>query len=289
MLSSDWDDGFSAKDLVPPEAYNVSESVLTAALATVALPRFAEVLETLGGDPAGAKKARAFAEQNRAAILKHALTPGNERWLRRAWLDNETGWVGDVPVHTPGIPLLGYEGVFSAQHGWAFAGGVFDKDTAALNATLESLLKHCRTKETPFGFQYICGPLENPGQQRHHRSTLPRRRLQFSDAPGAFDTDAVSSLAGAFDTDAVLLQACGQQSTIPRCSDLVTSTVRSWRGRNSSATRSTGRPRQVLIYGSAYGLRPTVSTPMAYRQVSVLILFRVSWCLHRFTRHQTRE
>ena len=30
MLSSDWDDGFSAKDLVPREAYNVSESVLTA-------------------------------------------------------------------------------------------------------------------------------------------------------------------------------------------------------------------------------------------------------------------
>ena len=52
MLSSDWDDGFSAKDLVPRTAYNVSESTLTAGLVTVALPRIAEVLDTLGGDPA---------------------------------------------------------------------------------------------------------------------------------------------------------------------------------------------------------------------------------------------
>jgi len=57
--------------------------------------------------------------------MDHAF---NGRWLRRAWLDNITGWVGDLTTATPGIPRLGYEGVFSAQHGWAFAGGVFDGD-----------------------------------------------------------------------------------------------------------------------------------------------------------------
>ena len=112
------------------------------------------------------------------AILKHAF---NGRWLRRAWLDNVTGWVGDVPVHTPGIPLLGFAGVFSAQHGWAFAGGVFDSDAAALNATVHSLLKYCRSEHMPYGFQYICGPLENPGQSG---GSSHRRHLQFSDAPG---------------------------------------------------------------------------------------------------------
>ena len=72
LLSSDWDDGFSAKDLVPPDAYNVSESVLTAALATVALPRIADVLETLGGDPVGARRAREFAERVRVQLIGHA-------------------------------------------------------------------------------------------------------------------------------------------------------------------------------------------------------------------------
>ena len=47
MLSSDWDDGFGAKDLVPASAYNVSESVLSAGLATAVLPRIAGVLESL--------------------------------------------------------------------------------------------------------------------------------------------------------------------------------------------------------------------------------------------------
>eukprot|EP01052_Picozoa_sp_SAG31_P020975 SAG31_NODE_1600_length_7791_cov_15.201508_3_plen_643_part_00 len=180
MLSSDWDDGYSAKNLVPAQAYNVSESVLTAGLATVALPKIAEVLETLeqNGNAAAAQSAasaRKFAEQNRIAIKAAAW---NGQWLRRAWLDNETGWVGDIAAKTPGIPRLGYEGVFSAQHGWAYSGGVFEGDEAALNKSLRSLLTHCRTNSTPYGFQYICGPLEKPG------SGQQRRRMQFSDAPG---------------------------------------------------------------------------------------------------------
>ena len=69
--------------------------------------------------------------------MEHAF---NGKWLRRAWLDNVTGWVGDLPSPTRGIPILGYEGVFSAQHGWAFAGGSFDGDGGgALNTTLASL------------------------------------------------------------------------------------------------------------------------------------------------------
>ena len=137
--------------------------------------------------------------------MEHAF---NGKWLRRAWLDNVTGWVGDLPNLTPGIPILGYEGVFSAQHGWAFAGGSFDGDGGrALNATLASLHEHCR-KPYRYGYAYICGPLEDPhpppqrpketGNNGATTSTggrasvstatrgkeAGRRRLQFSDAPG---------------------------------------------------------------------------------------------------------
>jgi len=157
MLSSDWDDGFGAKNLVPAAAYNVSESVLSASLATAVLPRIADVLEKLV--PAKdlrskfrAKQAREFVAKNRRAIMQHAF---NGKWLRRAWLDNATGWVGDISRSTPGIPILGYEGVFSAQHGWAFAGGVFeigpDESNSALNETLASLHEHCR-KPYPYGY-----------------------------------------------------------------------------------------------------------------------------------------
>jgi hypothetical protein len=149
--------------------------------------------------------------------MDHAF---NGRWLRRAWLDNITGWVGDLTTATPGIPRLGYEGVFSAQHGWAFAGGVFDGDggrggggegsssssgssSSALNVTLASLHRYCR-KPYPYGYAYICGPLEDPhppplpqagtgqsssggragGGNMHRHRRRRRRRLQFSDAPG---------------------------------------------------------------------------------------------------------
>lgn len=203
MLSSDWDDGFGAKNLVPASAYNISESVLSASLATVVLPRIAAVLEDLVDDPQSqvrAQQARQFADRNRRAIMRHAF---NGKWLRRAWLNAETGWVGDLTNPTPGIPILGYEGVFSAQHGWAFGGGVFD-NVSALNKTIASLLAHCR-EPYKYGFAYICGPLEDPQSSPANTTTTSRskhamlssdkgrtpassrarrRRLQFSDAPG---------------------------------------------------------------------------------------------------------
>jgi hypothetical protein len=126
--------------------------------------------------------------------MEHAF---NGKWLRRAWLDNVTGWVGDLPSPTRGIPILGYEGVFSAQHGWAFAGGSFDGDGGgALNTTLASLHEHCR-KPYRYGYAYICGPLEDPHPPQQTTvagsngaatgtggQASARRRLQFSDAPG---------------------------------------------------------------------------------------------------------
>lgn len=87
MLSSDWDDGFGAKNLVPAAAYNVSESVLSASLATAVLPRIADVLEKLVPpndlrSKICAKQARQFVVNNRRAIMKHAF---NGKWLRRAY------------------------------------------------------------------------------------------------------------------------------------------------------------------------------------------------------------
>jgi len=87
LLTSDWDDGFKP----PPEALNVSESVLTSALGAYALPKFASVLQMVNLS-AEAEQATGFASKLKSQLLKEAW---NGQWLRRAWLGPERGWVGD--------------------------------------------------------------------------------------------------------------------------------------------------------------------------------------------------
>jgi len=134
QLTSDWDDFFHP----PAEAYNLSESVLTASLATYALDRFAQAMQ-LAGDADSASKASDFAEANRVNIYKHAF---NGQWLRRAWFGPEAGWVGDI--NSTSDPKQPYPGIFSAQQGWAMAGGVFDDHPSEANTTIGNLRTHCR-------------------------------------------------------------------------------------------------------------------------------------------------
>ena len=145
QLTSDWDDFFHP----PAAAYNLSESVLTAALATFALDRAADAFE-LAGDSASSAKASAFAAANRAGIYEHAW---NGQWLRRAWWGPDVGWVGDINVTGTTDP---YPGLFSAQQGWALAGGVFSGHAGAAANLTGSLAQHCRDHGWNYGFPYYC-------------------------------------------------------------------------------------------------------------------------------------
>ena len=97
--------------------FNTSESVLTAALATHALRRFGEAMR-LADDEQTAATAAAAAAKQRDAIMRFAW---NGDWLRRSYFGEASGWLGDR-----GAGAKHAAGPFSAQHGWAMLGGVFD-------------------------------------------------------------------------------------------------------------------------------------------------------------------
>ena len=168
LLTSDWDDSFHP----PAQSENVSESVLTASLATYTLDRAAAMFEW-AGDSTTSHKASAFAEQNRKAILTTAF---NGEWLRRAWFGSE-GWVGDLPEKNGSFP-----GMFSAQHGWALMGGVFDAAPGPLQKVLANLRGRCR-EGWNYGFPYYC---DLPREGHPFPEGVPaaegeaRRRLQSS-------------------------------------------------------------------------------------------------------------
>lgn len=141
FLSSDWDDSLSGPTPDSPD-FNVSETVLTASLATYVLPRFAEVLR-LVGDDAGAAKAEAFAQKNREGLMSAAW---NGKYLRRAFF-GKAGWIGDLEGE--------HAGMFSAPHAWAMLGGVFDQASGVVETITASLVEHCR-EGWPYGFAYDC-------------------------------------------------------------------------------------------------------------------------------------
>jgi len=178
MLTSDWDDGLGP----PDDALNVSESVLNAALATYALPRFAEALRLVSwGGEAGeaAAEAEAFAAGQRRALLSDGAGWDNEtRWLRRAWLGKGQGWAGGAATNASK-----HSGLFSPQHGFAFLGGAFGNQTtntvaaaaaaaaavprggdsvrAKLEASVAALTTKCRDG-WPHGFAYHCDAQRDP-------------------------------------------------------------------------------------------------------------------------------
>ena len=109
LLSSDWDDGFKP----PPAERNLSESVLSSALAAYVLPRWAAVLRMAGGHDENATRVERFAESLKQQMLGAAWDPAG--WLRRAWLGPTGGWVGSSDAADSD------GGVFSATAGGARA------------------------------------------------------------------------------------------------------------------------------------------------------------------------
>jgi hypothetical protein len=147
MLTSDWDDG-----LGPPDAaLNVSESVLNAAIATYALPRFAAALRLAGVEARLASELDVFVRNQTGALLSNGWDPQSS-WLRRAWLGDKEGWVGGAPG-TSSNPKNA--GMYSPQHGFALLGGVFADEPAKQAASVAALAAHCRDG-WPYGSAYNC-------------------------------------------------------------------------------------------------------------------------------------
>ena len=109
-----------------------------------ALPRFANMLGLAGQHPVVATQAQALADK-----LKHAIATSawNGKWIRRAWLGPDVGWVGDIAGHDSGI--------FSAQIGWALYSEVFPGSSRQSKIMVESMTEQCRDG-WPYGFAYRC-------------------------------------------------------------------------------------------------------------------------------------
>ena len=187
LLSSDWDDGFKP----PATARNLSESVLSSALAALVLPKWASVLRLVGGHSDAAARADAFADGLKHQLLTEAWDPAG--WLRRAWLGPSMGWVGS----SASTDVDG--GVFSAPVGWALLAGVFDDVPARGLQQVGTLLTHCRGA-MPIGFPYRCrqGPLP-PGSgawpAQNHPMVMGLARVNGSVAWDEFARNSLEAQA----------------------------------------------------------------------------------------------
>lgn len=161
IQTSDWSDSFctmfqpncstGASSQAWKDMFTQGESVLNAAMAAYVLPRFGDALDAAGaggGSPrfkAAAAAARAFGA-SQGAILK--LGPGgpawntNGTWLRRAFLSNSTGFIGEKEM-------------FGTQHAWALLAGAIP--TASI-APLVELLGSTLSSPSPFGMPVVSPP-----------------------------------------------------------------------------------------------------------------------------------
>lgn len=161
-LTSDWSDALcynlqvNCTDSSSPvwmAFYEHGESVLNAAMATYVMPRAAQAL-ALSGDPTYAPAiaaAQAFAA-SQAQALQGAGWNSNHTWLRRAFLSNETGWLGETQV-------------MAIQHAWAILSGVLGGTDAA--AVLSSVDAHLRAP-SPIGASIMWPPVVSQHQAAGH-------------------------------------------------------------------------------------------------------------------------
>mmetsp|Transcript_8216 Transcript_8216/g.15678 ORF Transcript_8216/g.15678 Transcript_8216/m.15678 type:complete len:1239 (-) Transcript_8216:96-3812(-) len=167
LMTSDWDDSFHPSK----SQVNVSESVLTSAMAAYVLPRIAEVF-TLAGDIENATKAETFADTVSEAILEHAW---NGEWLNRAWLGKDQGWVGGKTGSRAGV--------FSSPLGWAMMADLFKKNQTQTEKVVKNLLVHCRDG-WPYGFAYECDVSNDTASSGALRSSA-QRNLSATAGPPA--------------------------------------------------------------------------------------------------------
>lgn len=93
LFNGDWNDSIVYTHLTPEQSSAVlkeGESVLNAAMATYVFDYFAQMLEYIE-KPEPARQARRHATAQRTAVQAQWY----ERWYRRAWLSEESGWVGE--------------------------------------------------------------------------------------------------------------------------------------------------------------------------------------------------
>lgn len=133
LFNGDWNDSIVYTHLTPEQQQKVlteGESVLNAAMATYVFDYFATMLD-------GSQRAE-LAEQARvqAAAQRHAVQEQwYERWYRRAWLSEESGWVGEKQMWLEPQP-------------WALIGGCLPPEkTASFLATIDELAR----KPSPIG------------------------------------------------------------------------------------------------------------------------------------------
>lgn len=127
LYNGDWNDSIVYTHLTPEqrkEEFPVGESVLNAAMAAYVLDYYAEMLDGVGHHEPAAR-ARNKAKGQREAVSAQWYG----RWYRRAWLDDELGWVGEKQMWLEPQP-------------WALIGGCVPQDKiATLMATIDELMR----------------------------------------------------------------------------------------------------------------------------------------------------
>jgi hypothetical protein len=163
IQTSDWSDSFCT--MFQPNCsgagspgweamFTQGESVLNAAMAAYVLPRFGDALDASGaggGSPrfrAAAAAARAFGASQAAILMMHTEGPAwnsNGTWLRRAFLSNDTGFIGEQEV-------------FGTPHAWALLANAIPPSSIA---PLVSLLGSTLSTPSPFGMPVVSPPAKD--------------------------------------------------------------------------------------------------------------------------------
>jgi hypothetical protein len=133
LSNGDWNDNVVVGHVSPAQAAVVrqqGESVLNAAMACYVLDYYAQMLRSIG-DVKLAEEARVKAEAQRNAVRRQWMG----QWFRRAWLDEQLGWIGEDQVWLETQP-------------WAIVGGA---TTPEQTQTLVAALNHLVRKPSPIG------------------------------------------------------------------------------------------------------------------------------------------
>lgn len=127
LFNGDWNDSIVYTHLTPEqreEVFPIGESVLNAAMAAYVLDYYAEMLDGLDHhEPAALARAKANAQREAVGAQWY------DRWYRRAWLDENLGWIGEKQMWLEPQP-------------WALIGGCVPKEkVATLVTTIDELVR----------------------------------------------------------------------------------------------------------------------------------------------------
>jgi len=128
MLRNDWNDALVNAWSLPSEVNEVverGESVLNSAMAAYVFDRYALMLSSAGEEAALIASIRQKAEEHRHAVQEQ----WTGKWLRRAWLGPELGWLGE-------------HGLWLEPQPWAIlAGALSEEQTSVLVGSIDRELR----------------------------------------------------------------------------------------------------------------------------------------------------